>query len=182
MAVNYGKRFEKNFKKSVPEDVWYYRIPDPVEAFSDIKHQLSFHIKNPCDCLIWNWKTKQLYALELKSTQQSLLTFWKKEFENGKKDQSFMIKKNQIEGLAKIKEYNVNCGFIINFRKSDATESTYYLGIDDFLQFSDETTKKSINEKDVIEYNGVPLQSKKLRSNFTYDVASLFEKVYIKEF
>ena len=93
-----------------------------------------------------------------------------------------MIKKNQIEGLAKIKEYNVNCGFIINFRKSDATESTYYLGIDDFLQFSNETTKKSINEKDVIEYNGVPLQSKKLRSNFTYDVASLFEKVYIKEF
>ena len=162
MAVNYGKRFEKNFKKSVPEDVWYYRIPDPVEVFSDIKHQLSFHIKNPCE--------------------QSLLTFWKKEFENGKKDQSFMIKKNQIEGLAKIKEYNVNCGFIINFRKSDATESTYYLGIDDFLQFSNETTKKSINEKDVIEYNGVPLQSKKLRSNFTYDVASLFEKVYIKEF
>ena len=37
MAVNYGKRFEQNFKKSVPDGVWYYRIPDPIESFNDIK-------------------------------------------------------------------------------------------------------------------------------------------------
>ena len=182
MAVNYGKRFEQNFKKSVPDGVWYYRIPDPIESFNGIKNQLRFHIKNPCDCLLWNPSNQQLYALELKSTQQNCLTFWREDFENGRSNQTFMIKKQQIEGLQKIKQFRVNCGLIINFRKSDGTERTYFLDIEDFLNFSNETKKKSINEEDIQKNNGVPIISEKLRSNYKYDIASLLDKVFIKEF
>lgn len=60
----------------------------------------------------------------------------------------------------------------MNFRK---TENTYYLDIDNFLRFMIDTDKKSINEKDVIEYGGLIIPSKKKRTRSSYDIEMLIE-------
>ena len=65
--MNEGKKFELAFKNSVPENVYYFRIPDPAESFSSIKTGLRFTIQNPCDIFLYNPDTKTMYALELKA-------------------------------------------------------------------------------------------------------------------
>ena len=40
---------------------------------------------------MWNPKNGNFYALELKTTKETSLTYWQKEFEEAGKDKKFMI-------------------------------------------------------------------------------------------
>lgn len=173
--MNEGKKFENCFKNSIPKDVMYYRIPDPAESFSSIKEGLRFTIKNPCDIFLYNPKTKTMYALELKSTKDTSLSFWKEEFEDKEKNQTFMIRKNQILGLQKFSKFDIVSGFVINFRK---TNHTYFFEINDFLNMIEGLNKKSFNEADVFKNNGIRIEQTLLRTNYKYDIEKFLEKVY----
>ena len=162
--MNEGKKFELAFKNSVPENVYYFRIPDPAESFSSIKTGLRFTIQNPCDIFLYNPDTKTMYALELKSTQNTSISYWREDFEDKSKKQTFMIR------------FSIVSGFIYNFRY---TNHTYFQSISDFLEMTKDSTKKSFNEADVFKNKGVRIDQQLMRSNYKYDVEKFMSEIHM---
>lgn len=169
---NEGKRFEDNVKKSITDDMYYLRLKDSPSSFSQDSSSTRFTLNNPFDALIFT--DNCLFPLELKSTQSTSISIQKDKTERSK-----MIKINQIEGLTESSLYKgIYAGFLFDFRKTD---NTYYLTIKDFNCFLQEGNKKSINEQDVINYNGIQLEKRKLKINYRYDLEKLFKKITEKK-
>jgi penicillin-binding protein-related factor A (putative recombinase) len=127
-----------------------------------------FSSNNECDFILWNDKIRTFYGLELKSTKEKSLTFWREDFEDKTKKQSFIIRKCQIQGLKKWSKFTGVFGFIINFRSFD--NKTFYVSIDDFLDYTSTLSKKSINIDDVLKMNPIEIESKLLRTNYKYNI------------
>jgi len=180
MAKNAGKIFEDNFRDSINTNkVYYYRLRDSAAGFSahgvnnaDFKSR--FTPKNDFDCfLVYDFNS---FMFELKSTKQSSISF------SRSKEDKKSIKYSQIEGLSKTTPIvSAHGGFIFNFRENDKRDNnTYYMAIEDFLDFFHNTDKQSINEKDIIEYNGKKIFSIKKKVNYKYDIEDLLERIKIK--
>lgn len=143
MAINTGKRFEADFKKSVPSYALLYRLPDSAQAFGGNSH-LRFSSKKPFDYLMWDSKEHILYALELKTVAGKAISFERNKEENRE------IHWHQIEGLNKWNKYDgIVCGFIIEFRK---IEKTVFIDINEFNKLINSITKKSFNFDDLAIY------------------------------
>jgi len=160
--INFGKIFEYSFKKSVPDYALYYRLPDPSQSFGG--GNLRFSSKCPFDCMIFDSKTKILYALELKSVAGKSISFERTKEEKGE------IHFHQIEGLNKWDKYDGTiCGFIIEFRE---LEKTIFINIQEMNELMKIIPKKSFNYSDLekykIKYYIIP--QKKLKVNYKYDV------------
>ena len=172
--ISDGKKFENHFKESIPEDVMYYRCPDPPQSFNNTAR---FSWKNKCDCFLYNYPL--LFTFELKSTKEKYFTVEMSKDEEGKK----MIHWHQIQGLKEYSQYEgVVAGFILNFRinqddKDKYTELTYFIHIDDFLRMMKEVNKKSFTILDLLNYNPVKIESIKKRINFKYDVGSFLSYI-----
>lgn len=143
----------------------YYRLKDPAQGFSGGENT-RFSLHNPCDVFLF--KCPYLIALELKSVNGTSLSF---SLEDNKK----VIKKCQIDGLKELVKFQgIFGGFLINFRK---TEKTYYISINDFERFVNSTSKKSINEKDILKFNGVIIPQRKKKVRYVYDINFLMNEV-----
>lgn len=165
--MNEGKIFEKDFQDSVPEEIYCERLKDSTQSFFK-NENVKFTPTNPYDFFLF--KFPRLYCFELKSTIGKSMSFWTKGDENKK-----MIKKNQIEGLNKAVKYDgVVAGFILNWRDNN---NTYFFDIKDFNRMAKETGKKSLSEKNVIQYNGVLMKQKLLRTHYRYDINDLFSRI-----
>lgn len=166
---NEGKKFEEDFKKSVPEDFYFYRLRDSGSSFNPTQETgLRFSWQNDYDCFIFY--KDSFFPLELKSTQGTSMSIQFTKEEKGK-----MIKLSQINGLMKAQKHEgVYAGFLLNFRK---TEHTYWLSIKDFYLFYKFTDKKTINEKDIQENNGILIPQVKKRVRYTYDVKRMIEMI-----
>ena len=163
MANNTGKRFEADFKKSVPSYALLYRLPDSAQAFGGSSN-LRFSSKNPFDYLMWDSKKHILYALELKTVAGKAISFERS------KDESREIHWHQIEGLNKWNKYDgIVCGFIIEFRK---IEKTVFIDISDFNELMNTITKKSFNFDDLNNHkiNYVVIGQDKVRTRYRYGV------------
>lgn len=169
LIKNQGKVFENSFRDSVPEDVYFYRLRDPASSFNpNDQSGLRFSITNDYDCFIFY--KDSFFPIELKSTQGTSMSI-----QFTKEERSKMIKINQINGLMKAQKHEgVYAGFLLNFRK---TEHTYWLSIKDFYLFYKFTDKKSINEKDIQENNGILIPQVKKRVRYTYDVSKMIELI-----
>lgn len=111
-----------------------------------------------------------LYTLELKSTKGTSLSFWRKDFEDKTKSQTFLIHCHQIQGLINANRFaNVISGLIVNFRET--TNHTYFWHIDDFLEYTNKLDKKSFNENDVINGNGLLINQTLKKVNYEYDIS-----------
>lgn len=165
--MNDGKKFENMWKQSVDKaNYFYHRLKDSAQSFGGTNN-LRFSSKNPYDSMMF--AEGYLYCLELKSTKGTSLSFWREDFEEKNKKQTFLIHKHQIQGLQKTDGFpEVVSGFLINFRET--TNHTYFWHINDFLKFSNECEKKSFNENDVKEYNGLIIQQTLKKVNYIYDV------------
>lgn len=162
--INPGKIFEHEIKDSIPSNIFFYRIKDPAQGFSG-GTTTRFSLHNECDMFLYKYPV--LVALELKSTQNTSLTF---SLNSNDKN----IKACQIKGLSNFSLYHgIRAGFLFNFRK---TENTYFLEIDNFLLFLLNSTKKSINEDDVKKYGGIKIKSKKKRKRFIYELDFLVKE------
>lgn len=105
----------------------------------------------------------------MKSTKEKSLTFWREDFENKDKKQSFMIRKSQILGLKKWSNFNnCICGFVINFRSLN--NKTFFIMINNFIQYTSTITKKSINYNDILKMNPIEIESKIIRTDYFYDI------------
>lgn len=170
---NEGKRFENSFIKSVPDYCWHKRLNDNAASWGN-GTQTRFTSTNECDFLLFDCNTRTLSALELKTTSSSL-TYWREDFENDGKKHSFQIKRNQILGLQKWSKYLINCGFILNFRNKQ--NRTFFVSIDDFLDYTSTLNKKSINMDDVLNMNPVEIESKLMRTNFKYNIDNFLKRI-----
>lgn len=158
--MNSGKQFEKDIKDSIPQDIYYHRIKDPAQSFSGQGTRFSLH--NEFDAYMY--KNPYLVAMELKSNQGTSISF-------SLEDNKHNIKKCQIDSLVDCTKYGIISGIILNFRK---TERTYWIDIRDFMEFVRSTKKKSINEFDIMGFNGLLLSQQKKKIHFKYDLTPIF--------
>jgi penicillin-binding protein-related factor A (putative recombinase) len=120
-----------------------------------------------------------LFTLELKSADGTSMTFYRDDFVQDGKKPTFMIKKNQINGLLESSKFKgIISGFILNFRK---TNNTYFWDISDFVQCTIDLTKKSINETDVISHNGYLIEQTLKRTNYKYNIEKFITDIQNKK-
>jgi len=168
ICINQGKIFETNWRKSIPDNVYYVRIKDSPSSFSQDSGSVRFTLNNPYDSFIFY--NGRLFPIELKSTQGTSISIQRDKSEKGK-----MIKLHQIEGLFKASLYDgIKAGFLFDFRSS---EHTYWLDIVDFKRFIDSCEKKSINENDVINFGGVKINKRKKKIHYVYEVLELLKVI-----
>ena len=164
---NAGKVFENSWKQSVPEDIMYFRIPDPPQSFQKTAR---FSLKPPFDCFMFYKGT--LFCLELKTTKSKSFSV-----ELSKEDKG-MIHYHQIENLREYSKYeNVISGLVLNFRIEDkGAEITYFISIDNFDKMMSKSTKKSFNAIDLINNGAIKIESIKKRTLFSYGVREFIER------
>lgn len=149
--LNSGKRFEQNFKNSIPKDMFYYRLRDGSSSW-DKSAKTRFQQTNICDCLIYDGDN--LYTLELKSTKGKSLPFTN-------------IKEHQITDLLWCSNFlNVVSGFIIEF---SSLNECYFIEISQFKSFYDTTERKSL-PIDFCRKNGLKIDVTRLKINKRFNV------------
>lgn len=167
MAQNIGKKFENNFKASMPDDVFYYRLKDSAQSFYQ-SNNLRFSSKNPCDAFLY--KYPMFVAIELKNVASTSISFERNKTEKG------VIHFHQIEALRKFASYKgIVAGFVLNFRHKDGTEICYFLHIKNFDKMIENINKKSFNEKDLLKNNPIVIENIKKRTNYTYNVSKFLQ-------
>ncbi len=154
---NLGKRFEENFEKSICKSIYFHKLRDSASSWNG-GTMSRFTINNPCDYIVFNPTTKQMFMLELKHTKSASLPLGN-------------IKKNQIDGLTKSNKFGIVSGFLIRIR-----EYCFYLDIEDFNKFIESSTRKSIPLSYLLEF-GIQIPFKQLQTNYRYDVSSLLSMV-----
>ena len=155
MSKSFGKNFESQFIKSIPDYVLVKRLNDNASAWSGGTNT-RFSSNNECDYIMSDDNTRTFYGLELKSTKEKSLTYWREDFEDKTKKQSFMIRKCQILGLKKWSKHLGVFGFVINFRSFN--NRTFFVSINDFLNYTSSLNKKSINIDDVLSMNPIEIE------------------------
>lgn len=169
--INEGKKFENAWKASVPDCVYYQRIKDPAQSFTQ-SDTLRFSPQNPYDCFMYLFPN--LFTLELKSTESTSMTFYRDDFISENTKPTFMIKKNQIKGLLESKKHKgIVSGFILNFRKFN---HTYFLDIDDFINMTCTLNKKSFNEADVASSHGLLIEQVLKKVNYKYNIEKFIQE------
>lgn len=151
IMINSGKRFEQNFKDSVPEYVWCYRFKDGTSSWAG--GDTRFQATNICDFLVMS---DIMWLLELKHTKGVSLPFGN-------------IKDHQIEELYEANQYdNINAGLLVKLRKN-----VFYVDINKVKDFIDNADRKSI-PLDWFEEYGIKIPLKMKQVNYTLDLNSLF--------
>ncbi|KEI10539.1 hypothetical protein Z957_02055 [Clostridium sp. K25] len=159
LAKNEGKKFEEDFKRSVPEWCWCNRYKDGTANFKGDKNEnVRFQAHNICDFEVF--AKDKLFLLELKSYQGASIPL------SG-------IRKNQLEGMIKASRYkNVIPYFLLNFR---GVQRVYAIKVQTLHEFIKTTTRKSIPIKFCVE-NGIEIASEQKRTRFRYNLEILFSE------
>lgn len=170
---NAGKIFEEDIKNSIDKSrSLIIRIPDPPQSFTK-RADTAFSVKNPCDFIVFDSKTRILFPMELKSTKFKSMSFESKD----EKDTSKMIKLHQIEGLLKYSkiDYVIPC-FILNFRdEENKMQRTYCITINNFVDMIEKLEKKSFNEIDLINNGVLKVFGEIKRTRYRWDLNSIFD-------
>ncbi len=169
MTGNSGKKFEKQFKASIPSYCLVYRLKDTAQAYNNSK-ETKFTWNNPCDFFIFDSISHILYCLELKTTKYKSMSF--EDIKSNEK-QNKMIHKHQILSLLGFSKFeNVTAGFILNFRdEKSGVERTYFQNITDFSSMCQKINKVSFNEIDLImNGNAIKISGIKKRVNYQWNL------------
>lgn len=167
--MNEGKKFEKQFKSSIPSYCLVHRLRDSSQSYNN-SIGTTFSWDNECDFFLFDSKKHIFYTLELKSTKFKTMNF-----QCSKDDKtSKMIKYHQLESLRKFSKYDgVTSGLILNFRDEEhQMERTYFQNIIYFDQMVEEINKKSFNEIDLLMHNAIKINGVKKRVNYIWDIES----------
>lgn len=153
--MNEGKRFEEDFKKSVPDGVWYYRFKDGTASWGGGEN-VRFQSRNICDCMLFNGFN--LYLIELKSHNATSFPL-------------SAIREKQIEDMMEASRYfSVVPVVIINMRKY---ERTFMIHIFDICKFIENSERKSM-PIDWMELHGEEIIGEKKRTRWKYDLSEYF--------
>lgn len=167
--MNVGKAFEQDFKKSVPCYALLHRVSDSATSFGG-SNTLRFSNKSCFDFIMWDSELCILYALELKTVKGKSISFERT------KEEKREIHYHQIMSLNEWAKYNVESGFIIEFRE---ISTTIYLPIEEFNKLITTIDKFSFNYGDIcdndIDYIIIPQKIK--RTRYSYDVDCLMQRI-----
>lgn len=164
---NLGKVFEENFKKSVPDDVYFYRFRDSASSYYGGNQNLRFSASNIADCLIYD--SINLCLCELKHHKGKSIPL------------NCIVgnrtKEKQIEDLYNANTFSGVFSYLIVFFSD--VEKCYSLSINklkDFIILSELGERKSIPIS-YFEENGVEIEVTKLKTNYRFNIAKwLIEK------
>lgn len=158
LLMNYGKRFENNFKSSIPSSVYLYRLKDGSSSWGG-NEKVRFQPKNVCDFIMYSYPF--LFMLELKSTKSKSLPLSN-------------IKENQIKGLNEAVKYNgIISGLLIEFREP---EKVYFLDINTLIIFLNRSQRKSIPIS-FLEKEGIEIETMKKKINYKFNVEKMIKDV-----
>jgi penicillin-binding protein-related factor A (putative recombinase) len=161
---NEGKKFEGDFRDSVPDDTWYYRLRDGTASWgNDDSSKTRFQAENICDFELFSVGT--LCLLELKSHMGKSLPH-----------NQFMNTKGKIKHLpelAKALNFGIVDGAVINMRE---VGETYFLYADKVLDHIYNSGRKSIPVEYMRTY-GYRLKAEQKRVRWRYDVKDLIEHI-----
>lgn len=151
---NNGKRFEENFKKSIPSSFYYYRFRDGTANWSGGNNvNVRFQQNNIADCMIFNGH--KLYICELKNHK-------------GKSIPLSCIRDNQKEMMSNAMNYeNIESLLIVFFEDIERCFALSILYLQNFIEFSN---RKSIPVKFFEEY-GYEIPVEKLKTNYRYNLS-----------
>lgn len=162
---NLGKIFEDNFRKSVPEDVFFYRFRDSGSSFYGGNNGLRFTPSNIADnmlffdgCLLLN----ELKSHKGKSIPISCI--------DGNKTKHRQI----IDMLEANRHHNVFSNLIVFF--SDV-ERCFVINIEEFDNFVRCDQRKSI-PLSFFEENGIEIEVTKKRTNYTFNLNKWLKEYY----
>lgn len=157
---NEGKKFEEDFKKSIPEKYFVYRFKDGTANFNGTKNEnVRFQAHNICDFEVF--AENKLFLFELKSYKGASIPL------SG-------IRKTQLEEMLKASNYkNIEPYFILNYR---ALESVYAIKVQTLQEFIEKAKRKSIPIKWCIE-NGIEIIGVKKKVRFRYELEKFFKDV-----
>ena len=157
--MNSGKIFEKNFKASIPQDVFYYRLRDSTASFygGGDGSNIRFQAQNMCDCVLFGNRT--LFLCELKS-------------HNGKSIPFSCVRENQIEQLTKAAKFPFIIPALVIFFPD--VEKCWAVHINDWNNLVDASKKKSANIAEIAQA-GFEVGVTKLKVNFKYDVQTMMK-------
>jgi recombination protein U len=161
---NLGKVFEDNWRRSVPDYIFYYKFRDSASSYYGGNQGLRFSASNIADCLIYDNNTLNLCELKNhkgKSIPLSCIV--------GNK-----TKQKQIEDLCKANRFlGVRCYLIMFFCD---VERCFSLDIDLLKMFIEEEDRKSIPLSYFEEF-GDEIFVEKLKTNHRFDIKNwLFEQ------
>lgn len=88
-----------------------------------------------------------------------------------------MIRDNQIKSLQEASKHNLVAGFICNFRNKN--NDTFFIEIGDFIKMIEDINKKSFNISDLKINNAIPINSKKKRTRYTYDIQKFVNESHL---
>lgn len=175
-----GKLFEKHFlESSKKQNIFIHRLKDTDLSFNG-NSVSSFTPKNKCDFYLFgnidNGKGN-LFGIECKSTKYTSISIDLTGKENNK-----MIKLHQIISLKELADYEgIYSGFLLNFRDDEQNlDDTYYISIENFLKFLQETNKKSINKTDC-DLRAIRVESILKRKYYSYNVERMIRDIVRKE-
>ena len=155
-GANPGKRFEEDFKNSVPPGVYCYRLKD-AGGWSQSK-DLRFTPSNDFDHLLY--KSPRLFTLELKSVADGRWPF-------------SSLRENQREGLLRAAVGGAVSGVLLNFR---SVNRTFFVPIIALLNQEERSGKKSLNIKDISSLpEAVELRGELARTRYRYDVGAFID-------
>lgn len=154
--MNEGKKFELDFKNSMPQGVFYYRFRDGTANWKDGENpNVRFQQSNISDCLMY--LKPILWLVDLKTTLGKSIPFSN-------------FKENQVRELSKAMMHEgIKAGFIINFRD---IEETYFVKANDVEYYIAHSERKSI-PVDWCRENGIRIWQKKLKVRYRYAVENL---------
>lgn len=176
---NLGKKFERRFGDCAKDDGFFvHRLKDTDLSYNG-NSVSKFTTSNKCDYYIFGDIIEgrgKIFGIECKSTGYSSIGI-----QRIPEDPEKMIKYKQIESLIEMSLYDgIKAGFVLNFRDDDKNlDNTYYLSIENFSKFLNETHKKSINKMDC-ELRGIKIESKLLRKNYKYNIKKMIDDIIEK--
>ena len=150
--MNNGKRFEDNFRKSIPDNMFYYRFRDGTSSW-DKSSKTRFQAKNICDCMLHDGE--YLYLLELKSHK-------------GKSLPLSAIRQNQVDDLLlAAKHRNIIAGLVVEF--SDLGQ-VYFMPIELVNNWYYHSDRKSIPLQSFQNSPCIEIYGKKKKVNYRYNI------------
>ena len=154
---NAGKLFENDFKQSVPDTCWIYRLRDNASSFAN-GDKTRFTSSNICDFIMLDDKSKNLFLLECKSTKSTSFPL-------------SMLRENQFKGLLDASNHNLIAGLLLNFRND--SNDTFFISIFRFNDLIKTLNKKSFNIKDLKENKAIQIECQKKRTRYRYNINKL---------
>ena len=149
-----GKKFETLLKNSTPNNILYLRLRDLPMGYN--------YGANPADSVLFNGRL--LVFCECKTTENKLFALNR-------------ISEGQFKRLVEMCVHkNVIGGWLINFRK---TSSNYFLPLQTYLTYKYNSTKKSLNERD-LDAIAIKVYSHTIRVKaIRMDIARMFSDLEI---